>query len=482
MTETIHRKRLWRGLSLLSLALLTATVLTATANAAPSAPPAKPARLDYKVTTLPNGLKVVTLEDHRAPVVTLQVWYRVGSADEAPGKAGFAHMFEHLMFKGTENVGAEQHARYVEALGGDYNANTSFDRTLYYETVPSNALDRMLWLEAERMRSQRVDEANLRSERDVVKEEHRSGVDNAPYGKLLENLQALLFPAAHPYAHTTIGKLEDLDRAKLEEIRAFHAEYYKPDNATLVLVGDFNTGEALDKIRRYYGPIPRSTRPFTRYPARENAPRPAAERRGTWYDAQAPLPAVGMAYRLPASTDPDTPVFDVIAQILSEGQSSRLYRSLVRDKQLAVQAQGGNLTLKHGGFFYFFAIANAGKSPADVEKALQEQVDRLRNEPVAAAELEKAKNQALTGHVFGMVSTEQKASALGEADLLYGTPEEANRAYEKLVAVTAADIQRVARKYFTSERQHVFAMLPEAMRPKTGAASPAGNSATKEGK
>jgi len=468
------------------VAILAASLVAIGTKAAPPdapTPPIKPPRLDYQMTSLPNGLKVVTLEDHRAPVVTLQIWVHVGSKDEAPGKAGFAHLFEHLMFKGSKNVGPEEHARYVEQIGGDYNANTYFDRTLFFETVPSNALDRILWLEADRMASLQVDEANLKSERDVVKEEHRVSVENAPYGKLLEDIQALLFPQTHPYAHTTIGIMADLDRAALNDVRAFHDEYYKPDNATLVLVGDFQRAEALEKIRRYFGPIPRSKKPFTRYPVPTVTQ--TAEKRETVYDKQAPLPMIVMAYRLPEPSSPDTPVFDVLARILSTGQSSRLYRSLVRDKQLAAEVSGEALTLKLGGIFFFFAVANTGKSPADVEKALEEQVEMLRNSPVSEAELAKAKNQALTAQVFGTLSTEQKARALGEADLLYGTPEEANQEFEKLAAVTAADIQRVAQKYFAPEVRNVLYMLPAAMQPKAQAApaAPAQSAASgQEGK
>jgi zinc protease len=432
-------------------------------------PPAhlKVQRLDYKETTLPNGLKVVTLEDHRAPVVTLQVWYHVGSKDEAPGKAGFAHLFEHLMFKGSAHVGPQEHARYVEQIGGDYNADTSFDRTRFFETVPSYALDRVLWLEADRMASLRVDEPNMKSERAVVEEEHRMDVENAPYGMLMESVGALLFPKGHPYAHTTIGIMSDLDSAVLKDVQAFHDEYYKPNDATLVLVGDFKTPEALAHIKQYFGPIPKATRPFTRYPVPPI--NQTAEHREVLYDKLAPLPMVTMAFRLPAADSPDTPVFDVMSQILSVGNSSRLYRSLVRDKQIATQVDGSPWQLKLGGMFFFDAIVNAGKTPEDVEKALDEQIVLLRTAPVSQEELEKAKNQALAAKVFAGVSTEQKASEMAEADLLYGTPEEANKELEQLDAVTAADIQRVAQKYFAPELRNVIMILPASMQPKTGA-------------
>jgi zinc protease len=471
-------RRLRKGLRFLAAACL--AVSAASGIHAQGAPKTgtttvKPQKLNYKITTLSNGLKVVTLEDHRAPVVTLQVWYHVGSKDEPVGKAGFAHLFEHLMFKGSEHVGPQEHAKFVEQIGGDYNANTSFDRTLFYETVPSNALERILWLEADRMASLKVDEANLRSERDVVKEEHRLDVENRPYGTLLEEVQGMTFPASHPYAHTTIGIMADLDSAILSDVRAFHDEYYKPNDATLVLVGDFKTGDALGLIRKYFGPIPRAPGPFTRYPVPPDTQ--TSEKRATFYDKLAPLPAVGMAFRMPPPTDRDTPVFTVMSQILSQGQSSRLYRSLVRDKQLAVQASGGSLDLKLGGLFFFFALANAGKSPADLEKALAEQVDLLRAAPVSEAELAKAKNQALTGKVFGSLSTEQKASDLGEADLLYGTPAEVNKELDELAAVTQADIRRVARKYFAPEKRNIFTILPASMQTR-----PANTATGKEAK
>ena len=462
--KPIHLKYLRTGLMAGALGLALLPSVRAQDGAKPTAAAIPVPRLDYKETKLPNGLKVVTLEDHRAPVVTLQIWYHVGSKDEAKGKAGFAHLFEHLMFKGSAHVGTEEHARYVEQLGGDYNADTYFDRTRYYETVPANALDRVLFLEADRMTSLRVDEPNLKSERAVVQEEHRMDVENAPYGALIENVQTMLFPAAHPYAHTTIGIMSDLDDAKLSEVKAFHDEYYKPDNATLVLVGDFKTGDALARISKYFGVIPKSSKPFTRYPVVPS--NQTAEQRKTLYDKLAPLPMVVMSFRLPATEGADAkdlPVFEVMSQILSVGNSSRLYRALVRDQQVAVAAGGSPLELKLGGMFFFYAVANGGKSPDTLEKALVDQTELLRTQPVSQSELDKAKNQAITGKVFGTISTEAKASQLGEADLMYGTPDEANKELAQLQAVTAADIQRVAQKYFVVSQRNVLTMLPAAM-------------------
>jgi zinc protease len=458
---------------MISLSLFSAGIAaTAATVTAPAAAPmnavSKPAPLPFKVATLKNGLKVITLEDHRAPVVTVQVWYRVGSKDEPKGKSGFAHLFEHLMFKGSKNVPAEGHARYVEQIGGAYNAGTSFDQTLYYETVPVNAMERVLFLEADRMASLIVDEANFKSERDVVKEEYRSRVANAPYGELIKNVLSLAYPVGHPYDHPPIGSIPDLDAATLADVKAFHDTYYKPDNATLVLVGDFKTRDAMKMVEKYFAGIPKSkTGVFPRISAPKEERAPAKNE--TFYDKLAPLPAVGVAYRVPAPSDPDAPVFNVLTQILSSGQSARLYRTLVRDQQLALQAQGGGFDLLNGGMFFFFAVANSGKAPADVEKALLAEVDKLRAEPVTDAELAKAKNQLLTTEVFGRIGTESKANALASADLLFGTAEEVNRRYDKLTAVTAADVKRVAEKYFAPDRRNVFSMLPAAMQPKADA-------------
>jgi zinc protease len=441
------------------------------AQAVPPVAKAKPAKLDYKETRLKNGLKVVTLEDRSAPVVTVQVLYRVGSKEEPQGQGGFAHLFEHLMFKGSPNVGAQQHARYVESLGASYNAGTSFDSTVYYQTVASNALERMLFLEADRMMGLNVDEANLKTERDVVKEEYRLRVANPPYGQLLGNVLSQVYPSGHPYSHSAIGSLPDLDAAQLGQVQAFHRTYYRPDNATLIIVGDFKTGDTLKLVEKYFSKVPKSpTGQFPRLPA-SNAVQTAPTRK-TYYDSKAPLPLIGLAYRLPAPTDKDSAVFDVIGQVLSAGQSSRLYRSLVRDKQVAVASQGQALDLQLGGLYFFFAIGSPGKAPDAIEAALSQEVERLRTTPITEAELAKAKNQVLTSLVGGLGSTEAKANALSQADLIWGNPDEANKAYEKIAKVTIADVQRVAQTYFAPERRNTFYMLPASMQPQS-AASPA---------
>ena len=447
-----------------SLALGGAGAARAGRAAGTDTTPMTAARLAYHVTTLKNGLKVVTLEDHHAPVVTLQVWYHVGSKDEPKGKFGFAHLFEHLMFKGSKNVPSEGHARYIEQIGGQYNANTFFDRTLFFESVSANALDRVLFLEADRMASLNVDDANFHSERHVVEEELRLDVLNAPYGHLEDETLALAYPAGHPYAHSTIGSISDLDSASLADVKAFHDTYYKPDNATLVLVGDFSAPTAIGRIEHYFGGIPPRGKAFPRIPIPHAAQ--TAGRRGSLADPLAPLPLVTLTYRMPPADDPDIPVFGVLSSILSHGESSRLYRSLVRDKQISTSPGTDTEGLKLGGFFSVNADVVPSKNPETVEAALRAEIDRLRTEPVSDAELTKAKNQALTGLVFGSVSTAQVADRLGEADLMFGTPEQANRTYSRISGVTAADIRRVASRYLTPAKADEITISPASGKPK----------------
>ena len=457
----------YAGYAAASLGLL-ALAVGQPAHAAPSDPaPLKVARLDYKITRLDNGLKVVTLEDHRAPVATIQVWYNVGSKDEQAQRSGFAHLFEHLMFKGSKNVGPQEHSNYVEAIGGDMNADTSFDRTRYYETVPSNALTRMIFLEADRMGSLIVDQPNLTSERQVVEEEYRLRVANAPYGAQFANVFSEVLPASHPYAHQPIGSIADLDAATLADVNAFHDQYYRPNNATLVIVGDFKTADVLQTVRQYFGPIKPYTKPFVRVPT--PAITQTAPRNETFYDPLAPLPRMGVAYALPPPTSPDTPVFTIIQQILAGGESARLNRELVRDKRVAGGIGGGAFGLKLGGIFFIAGVPLGPNNIEPLQNGLADAMTRLRNEPVSAQELQAAKNQVLSQTVFGNITTMQKANALGEADLIYGTPEAANEELPRLNKVTIADVQRVARKYFTPERANYFRTLPASMKKDTTA-------------
>jgi zinc protease len=440
-------------------ALALAAAVPALGEAAPLK--VQPPQLLVREHQLANGLRVLLHEDHSVPVVSVQVWYHVGSKNERAGRSGFAHLFEHLMFKSTENLATGEISDYVFSIGGRLNATTDFDRTLYFETIPSNHLERLLWMEADRMRSLDVTEANFRSERDVVKEERRLRVDNPPFGRLFEVVLDNTF-TTHPYKILSIGSMADLDAATIEDVRAFHATYYVPNNAKVVLAGDFDPPQALAWIEKYFGPIPRG-KEIPRDIPRE--PVQTAERRVVEHDANTPLPTVMLTYHVPEAGHPDIYALEVASQILSDGQSSRLYRKLVYDQQIALEAGGQALTLEDPGVFFFFVILQQGHTVEEGEASLAEEIARLQSQPVSAGELDKAKNQLITGQVFGRQTVNDKASAVGHADVILGDWRLVNQQVEKYQKVSAADVQAVARKYFRPENRTVVHMLPEAMRP-----------------
>ena len=422
----------------------------------------RPPKLEIAQFTLPNGLKVVALEDHSAPIVNVQVWYHVGSKDERPGRTGFAHLFEHLMFKGSSHVKPQEHAQMISDVGGVLNAGTNFDYTFYWETIPVNALDLALWLEADRMGSLTVDEANLKSERDVVEEELRLRIENPPYGKLASLVFATAF-TKHSYRWLPIGSKEDLDAATLADVQAFHNTYYVPNNATITVVGDFKLADLKEKTEKYFGGIPKGVGDIPR-PAQAE-PAQTAERSVTNYDSKTPLPAVILAYHVPGLGEPDTYPLEVASRILSGGESSRLYRRLVYDKQLALQAAGQSFSLEDSGLFFFVAIMNAGKEASAGQTELAAEIERLQKESVTPAELEKARTQLVSEVAVGRQTDQEKADAIGAAATLRNDPDLVNQELARYQQVTAADVQRVAKKYFTPENLSVIYMLPESMRP-----------------
>ncbi len=366
--------------------------LTAPAEAA-DALKVTPPTLQIQPHKLANGLQVLLHEDHSAPVVNVQLWYHVGSKDEKKGRSGFAHLFEHIMFKGSENIPLEEFKNLISSVGGRYNATTDFDRTLYWETIPANYLERILWMEADRMRALDVSEENFKSERDVVKEERRLRVDNPPFGRLFGVVLDKTY-TTHPYRILPIGSMADLDAATLQDVRDFHATYYVPNNATLVIAGDFDPAQATKWIETYFGPIPQG-KPIPRDIAKE--PAQTAERRTTDYHPNTPLPAVVLTYHVPQAGHLDAYALEVASNILSGGESSRLYKRMVYDKQMALQAGGQTVLLEDPGVFFFFSILQAGQKPEAAEKELQAEVDRLKSEPVSEDELAKAKNQLIAG-------------------------------------------------------------------------------------
>jgi zinc protease len=441
-------------------ALVLGVALTAQALAAATLK-VTPPEIKVQEHQLANGLKVILHEDHSVPAANVQVWYHVGSKDERQGRSGFAHLFEHIMFKGSANVGPEEHKDFINAIGGRYNATTDFDRTLYFETIPSNYLERVLWMEADRMRSLDVSEENFRSEREVVKEERRLRIENPPFGRLFEVVLDKTF-TTHPYRILPIGSMADLDAATIQDVRDFHSTYYVPNNATLVVAGDFQPEEAMRWIETWFGSIPKG-KPVPRNVPQE--PAQTAERRTVVYDSNAPLPAVIFAYHMPEARHPDLYALEVAGNILSNGQSSRLYRKMVYERQIALQSGGQTISLEDPGVFFFFAILQGDHTVAEAETALQEEVQRLQTTPVDAAELAKARNQLIAQQVFGRETVQDKGEALGYASVILGDVTRVNRDLAEYQKVTADDVLRVAKTYFKPENRTVVHMLPAAMKP-----------------
>lgn len=417
-------------------------------------------QLKFTDRTLPNGLRVLSAPDHGSPTVAIQVWYHVGSKDDPDKRSGFAHLFEHIMFKSTKNMKSEMMDRLTEDVGGFNNAFTADDVTVYFEVVPSNYLETLIWAEADRLSGLNVDDANFKSERDVVKEEFRQSVLAPPYGRFLYLLQEKSF-VEHPYKRPGIGSIEDLDAASLKDVQDFHSTFYRPDNATLIVVGDFDPKQLDTWIDKYFASIAKPDRPLPRVQVKE--PPRKGESRVTEYGSN-DLPAVGLTYLTPRQADPDSSVLRVVDALLSTGESSRLYNALVYTQQLAAEVDATSDALEDVSLFYITAILSEGKKPEDVEKSLLAEIKKLQDVPVSAAELDKAKNQIITDQLRERETSNGKAQALGEAAVLLGDPNRVNTDLDKLQAVTAADVQRVMKKYFTDANRLVLYYLPEASR------------------
>jgi len=434
------------------LVVLAACALGAAVHAA-----VRPPRMAYELVKLPNGLTVVLLEDHSTPIVHAQIWYHVGSKDERTGRTGFAHLFEHLMFKGSKNVQPEQHASAISAVGGMSNAYTTEDVTVFWETVPAQYLPLVLWLEADRMASLRIDKDTFNREREVVKEERRMRIENQPYGRLPEVIYDQAF-LAHPYKHTTIGSMKDLEAASVDDVREFYRTYYVPNNATLALVGDFDAKQAAALVTDYLGKVTRSERAIPRDIPRE--PEQRHERRVTLNESW-PLPVVVVAYHVAADGAADSYPLHIAAKILSDGQSSRVYRRLVYEEGSALSAFGGANILEDPSLFFAVGVVQPGHDPKQVESALLEELDRLRNQPVTPHELERAKNQFTRDYIIGRESNQEKATQLAHAVVIHnGDAGSADGEFEIFLRTTAEDVQQVAKKYFTPQNRTVITVIP----------------------
>ncbi len=410
---------------------------------------------DVLEATLDNGLRVLLLEDHRSPVVSFQVWYRVGSRNERPGATGLAHLLEHMMFKGTARYGPRMFATLIEQAGGQDNAFTGQDDTSYFVNIAADKVDLVIALEADRMQNLLLDPKEFESERHVVMEERRTRSEDDPEGFLGEELSAIAF-VAHPYRAPIVGWMEDIRRLTVEEARQFYRTYYVPNNTLVVAAGDFKASDVLEKIRLHFGPIPRAPDPP---PVTVVEPKQNGERRVT-VRKEAQLPLVFIGYPVPNFRSPDAAALELLSTILSEGRSSRLYRRLVYEQQMALNA-GGEYSYfsTDPNLFWFYATALPGQTPEALERALVQEVERLKTEPVSATELERAKNQMEASFVFRQDSVYNRASLLARFEVIGGWRLR-NQFIPTIRAVTAADLQRVARTHFPEERRNVGVLLP----------------------
>ena len=434
--------------------LQAAVLLTVAIGSAGAAVP--PPKLQYEQFTLPNGLTVVLSEDHSTPIVHVQLWYHVGSKNERPGRTGFAHLFEHMMFKGSKNVAPEAYVSIVSGVGGQSNAYTTEDETVFWATLPAQYLPVALWLEADRMATLRIDAENFKTEREVVKEERRMRIDNQPYGRLNEIIYEQAF-TTHPYKHPTIGSMADLEAASVDDVRDFYNIYYVPSNATLVVVGDFDAAQARRLVTDHLGRVPQASAPVPRDIPKE--PEQTRERRVT-LETPWPLPAVVVAHHITFDGHDDSYPLHVASKVLSDGQSSRIYQKLVYERQLAVAAFGGANLIEDPNLFFAVAIVQPGHTPEETAAALIAELDRLTSEPISARELQRTKNQFARDYILGRETIQQKAGVLAHAVVSHGDIMTADGEFDIFQRMTAADVQRVARTYFTPENRIVLTLLP----------------------
>ena len=408
--------------------------------------------------TLKNGLRVVLSEDHAAPTVSLCITYDVGSRNELPGHTGFAHLFEHMMFQGSQNVGKGEHLILVRVNGGDVNGTTSSDSTIYYERVPANQLDMALFLESDRMRALRITQANLDNQRSTVQEERRLRMDNQAYGKTGEIISDIAYDN-FAYKHSTMGSMADLNAASLDDVAQFFKIYYAPNNAVVALVGDFKSAEALAKIKKYFEDIPEQPAPPS---VDMTEPAQTAERRKVVEDSFARLPRLDIVYKTVPANTPDFYALDMLGDILFGGPSSRLYQKLVKEKEVALQVAGGVDFRRGPGLFEAFALLKPGQNAGEVEKLLYEEFERVKTDGVTSAEMQKVLIQDRLEQAESMTSTMGRARELSQYAVFFHDPNLINTVLAKYSEVTSADIQRVARQYLGAAQRTVVWTNPKA--------------------
>jgi zinc protease len=424
----------------------------------------RPSAIDFTSQMLPNGLRVVVHDDHSTPVASVQVWYHVGSKNEPPDAGGVAHLLERLMFKGSKNVEPDQHSTLITHAGGQNASSTTDDVTVFWNTVPSTHVPLALWLEADRMATLRFDRDVFEFERDVLKEERRLQAEQTPYARLPDIVYGHAF-TVHPYKRPPLGLEPDIASLQVGKARDFYRAYYTPDNATIVVAGDVEPSQAFALARQYFGriPTPGPARPKPAIPAEPVVSQP----RRVTAEEPWPLPVVVRAHHVPADGHPDTYPLRVAAKILSDGQGARLHRSLVYEHPLALTVQAGGHFAEHPGVFYASAVARPGNTPAEVEEALWVEIDLLRTAAVSEAELARALNQLTRDAVLGRATVAQKAERLGRGATLHGDPGFGDADVDRLRAVTAADVQRVARTYFAPATQIAITIRPKPASART---------------
>jgi zinc protease len=414
--------------------------------------------IKFTETKLKNGLRVIVAEDHIAPVFSIAVSYNAGSRDERKGRTGFAHLFEHMMFKGSENVGPGEHFTLIFNNGGGMNGTTNKDRTLYYETLPTNQLDLGLFLEADRMKSLVINKENLENQINAVQEERRLGVDNNPYGKTFEAIDSLAY-TNFSYQHSVIGSMADLSAASVEDVASFFKTYYAPNNAVIAIVGDVKTAEVIAKAKRYFESIPSQPAP----PAVDmTEPDRTAEKRLALEDQLARLTRVDVAYLVPPSSHDDESALTVLATVLGGGRSGRFYEQVVRQQQLATGVSAFKGESRGPGLFQLGITVAPGKSAADAEAAVYAEIEKVKTAGVADWEVEKARSNARRGMVGSLQSSLQRAILLSQYALFYNEPARINQRASRINAVTAADVKRVANKYLTATNRSIIVTTPKA--------------------
>jgi len=420
--------------------------------------PQSEGKIDFVEFTLENGLHVILHEDHSTPIVAVNVCYHVGSKNEKPDKTGFAHLFEHLMFDGSKNVKRGEFDKYISQAGGYDNAYTTEDKTNYYEVLPSNYLELALWLESDRMLEFSIQEISLITQREVVKEERRWRYENRPYGSAWIKISEKSFKK-HPYRWPVIGYQEHLDKASMDDVKEFYETFYVPNNAVLVIAGDIDIERTKKLVEKYFADIPKGP---------DNIPHPSPEDepleneiREVVEDINAPLPAVFMSYRIPEEGNPDSYALALLSNILSVGESSRLYQRLVYKDKIANEVETYSDSREHPGLFLIYAIANPGFSSDTLEKVIDEEIDKIKNYGVEEKELEKAKNKIESALVSARQTVQGKADLLAHYYTFYKNPALVNREIDKYRSVTVEDIKRVAQIYLDSKRRVILHYLPK---------------------